>query len=200
MTLAHLYVDFGKSPTQRSDASRTGDQTELETEKLVAFESGYKSGWDDALSAQSQSNTSVGDEFAQSLQEISFSYHEARATLRKELCAAFKPVIAHLLPKMLQETFGQHVLEQIETLAQNTLERPIQITTSPQRMIALQALCEETLKEPFVITPDENVDDDDVYLRLGAAEHEVAFGPWLEEIQNSLASFLENQSEESTNG
>jgi flagellar M-ring protein FliF len=50
-----------------------------DAERLAAYEQGYRAGWDDAVRAEAADQARIGAELARNLQEMSFSFHEARS-------------------------------------------------------------------------------------------------------------------------
>ena len=116
MTLSHLYQNFGdQKPPQQTPTTESRDA--VEDEKLQSFEDGYKAGWEDAVNAQSQARDHIDNEFAKNLQEISFSFHEARTALKKELGEMLEPVFLKLLPIISHETFIPKIIENISRQA-----------------------------------------------------------------------------------
>lgn len=191
MGVSHLYQDFGRSKPKQAYANPVESELKQEEEKLESFEDGYKSGWDDAISAQKDTNSAVSSEFAQNLQDASFSFHEARASLAKELREVVEPLLDALLPKIAKEALASHVMEQVASLSSDTLNRPIEIAVSPARMVTLQSLCEDTLTEPFVVIPDETLGEDQVFLRVGKQEREVELETWLQEVKTLVSTFFD---------
>ena len=61
------------------------DRVALEDEKLAAYDTGYRAGWDDANAAQSDDQTRMKADLARNLQTLGFTYHEARTHILKAL-------------------------------------------------------------------------------------------------------------------
>lgn len=190
MTLAHRYQKFGATEA-RSAPEETAGAEQLEEEKLQSFENGYQSGWDDAVAAQGTTRDNVTAEFARNLQEASFAYHEARTALARELRDLVEPLLGELLPLLARETLALHVLDIVSSAAKKAMDQPIEIVVAPNRVLTLEALFEASLTEPFEIRPDDTMDQDQVFLRLGSQEQEIDFQPWLEQVNASLASYLD---------
>ena len=75
MSIAHLLEDF----TLQAGGGQLHvlDEDALEEQRLASFEQGYSAGWEDAVQAQEQSRGQVSAELAKSLEDMSFTYHEA---------------------------------------------------------------------------------------------------------------------------
>ncbi len=199
MTLAHLYQNFGG---KAGGADGSGDAVDeaLEEEKLKSFESGYQAGWDDAIKAQEDTRTHVSAEFARNLQEISFSYHEARAALKKDLGAFLAPVLQNLLPSVGRDGLSQHVLEHVTRLAQEHMERPVEIAVAPEKVETLTRAFDAEFEEPFKIVGDNGLSEDDVFVRLGTAEVMIDIEPWLQEIRDHVTAYLTAPEKEQSDG
>lgn len=192
MTLSHRYQNFGvKNAPQLGDETSIGAE-KIEEDKLQSFENGYQSGWDDAVAAQGTTRENVTAEFARNLQEASFSFHEARTALLRELQSTVEPIINELLPGIAGETIALHILDQISKATKEALELPIEIVVSPSRVSTLQTLFEDVLKEPFEIIEDATLGEDQVFLRLGQKEKEIDFAPWLGQVKDALSTHFES--------
>ena len=190
MSLSHRYRNFGSSPPPNEKVLT--DLEQIEERNLESFENGYKSGWDDAVAAQETTRANVTAEFGRNLQEISFSFHEARAALAKELRNVLEPVLTALLPKIAGEALAAHVLDQIDEISREAMERRVEIAVSPQRIMSMQTLFEDILKDPFEIVADDTLSADQVFIRIGTEEREIDFEPWLQAVRDALASHFDS--------
>ncbi|MEO9820401.1 MAG: hypothetical protein ABJ370_21810 [Paracoccaceae bacterium] len=187
MTLSHLYQNFGD---QKPSTSTNQSLEAVEDEKLQSFEDGYKAGWDDAVNAQSQARDHIDSDFAKNLQEISFGFHEARAALNKELGEILEPFFVGLLPVVAHETLVPKVVESVQHLARQIADRPIEVAVSPSRMVTMQSAFEEQIQEPFIVTPDEGLEKDQIFIRVGAAEKAIDLETWNAEIRSMISNHL----------
>lgn len=189
MTLSHLYQNFGDQ--RKSSPTATSQSREaVEDEKLQSFEDGYKAGWDDAVKAQSQARDHIDSDFATNLQAISFSYHEARVALKKELGEVLESLFLKLLPKIAHDALVPKVVENVMDLASQVAERPIEVAVSPHRMVMMQSAFEDQIQEPFIVTPDESLEKDQVFIRVGSIEQAIDLDTWNSEIQSTISSHL----------
>lgn len=191
MTLSHRYQNFGMPLAQNGNAAPTSVE-KIEEDKLQSFEDGYQSGWDDAVAAQGTTRDNVTAEFARSLQEASFSYHEARSSIVREFRGIMEPLLDELLPRLSRETVAAHVLEQIESLSKEALDHSIEICTAPNRVVTMQSLFENAIKDPFIIKADDSLKDDQVFIRLGNQEREIDFEPWIQQVQGAVTAYFDS--------
>ncbi len=196
MTIAHLYKSFESQKEHSSNSANEQSDLQIQEEKLESFEDGYKSGWDDAVAAQQEENLSISKELGNKIQEISFTYHEARSALSRELREIIEPVLNSLFPMIAKETLPSHIAEQVSKLASDALHQEIEIVTSSSSAIHLNRLCESVIEPPFVLVPDENLLDEQIFVRVGRHEREIDFDSWISEIHCTLEAFFANPSKE----
>lgn len=191
MSVSHLYKDFAYP--KQNDAKNVAAESELQQEeaKLASFEDGYKSGWDDAISAQAETNTAIAKDFGRNLQEASFSFHEARSGLAREVREVLEPAIASLLPELAKETLPAHIGEQVSKLASEAMETTAEVAVSPKQLMQARKVCEERLSSPFEIVPDDNIQEDQVFIRVGTQEREIDVKSCIDEVQSILRAFFE---------
>lgn len=191
MGVSHLYTNFGAG-TKEANA-KTAEDNELQREeiKLQSFEDGYKSGWDDAISAQNETHISLSSDLAVSLQEASFVYHEVRATLAKELQETIEPLLITLLPKVASDSLHSQLLEKVMEVSKQIMDRPIEIAVPPNRMAIVNQLFEDSISEPFQIISDDTMKDDQVMLKIGNVERELSVENWTEDALSLVRAFFE---------
>lgn len=189
MSVTHLYQDFSTS-AQGFDGVSQLDDVEIEDQKLDAFEKGYQAGWDDAVNAQIASNTRICSDLGKNLQETSFAYHEARTTLTKSLKPLFSEVLDTLLPEIAKQSLGPQLVSQLTDMVQLQLDQVIEITVAPDNINSVETLIDGQLEDPFVLIPDPNLGDGQVFLRIGTEERELDFDHILETVRAAFSSFF----------
>ena len=88
-----------------------------EEAKLAAYETAYKAGWEDAASAQSEDQARIRADLARNLQQLSFTFQEARAHVLKAVEPLLEEMVNRLLPETARETLAPLVLEQVMPIA-----------------------------------------------------------------------------------
>ncbi|SPH19365.1 hypothetical protein ASD8599_00090 [Ascidiaceihabitans donghaensis] len=189
MSIAHLYQDFGPKTLGR-DANISLNDVEIEDQKLDSFEKGYQAGWDDAVNAQVATKTRISSDLAKNLQEVSFSYHEARSTLTKSLEPLFSDVVATLLPEVARHSLGPHVVAQLTDMVRVQTDQVIEITVSPVNLETIETLIENELESPFVMVPDPNLSEGQVFLRIGVEEREIDLDHVIETVGAAFNNFF----------
>lgn len=195
MTVSHLFEDFGG--TEAPSPSRPDVAIEdIEDQKLEAFEKGYQAGWEDAVSAQAETQSFVSSGLARSLQNASFEYHEMRATLNASVEAIMGSVTETILPQIAHASLGAHLQEQVTALARNSLDRNIEIRVAPESEAAVRNALREDLSEPFRLITDPLLAPTQVVLKLDRSESELHLGRAIEDISTAIASFFDSNSNE----
>ncbi|MEP1518834.1 ABC transporter ATP-binding protein [Ascidiaceihabitans sp.] len=189
MSIAHLYQDFGPKTLGR-DVNISLNDVEIENQKLDSFEKGYQAGWDDAVNAQVATKTRISSDLAKNLQEVSFSYHEARSTLTKSLEPLFSDVVATLLPEVARHSLGPHLVAQLTDMVRVQTDQVIEITVSPVNLETIETLIENELESPFVMVPDPNLSEGQVFLRIGVEEREIDLDHVIETVGAAFNNFF----------
>ena len=111
----------------------------------AAYEQGYSAGWDDATGAGSEEQARIGASFARALQDMTFTYHDARAQVIDQLEPLLRAMITDLLPGLAEPALVAQILKQIQPLAESAADMPLELvsTAHDQALIreALGAAC-----------------------------------------------------------
>lgn len=199
MTAAHLFQDFGDPKPKRAAKQQLAIE-EIEDQKLEAFEKGYQAGWDDAVAAQTDTQSFVSSGLATSLQNASFEYHELRATLNATVEAILKNITDMVLPEIAHASLGAHVRQTVQQLVRDNLASTIEIAVAPESETAVRAALNDTLPSPFALVTDPLLAPTQVTLRLEQKEVELHLGRAISDISAAVASFFENHTDEVKDG
>ncbi|EKE74656.1 MULTISPECIES: hypothetical protein [Roseobacteraceae] len=159
---------------------------EIETNRMAAYEQGYKAGWDDAATAEAEDQGRIGAEFARNLQDLGFTFHEARSHIMKALEPLLSEMVAKVLPQLVTETLGQTILEHLLPMAEEASDAPIQIVISPASRPAIQRLIDESLTIPLEIIEEPSLADGQVYLRMGELEKRIDMDAAVDKIGQAI--------------
>ncbi len=176
------------------------DEAGREEIRLEAFEKGYKAGWDDAAEAQSTDADRISADFAHNLNELSFTYHEVRTTILKSLEPLLRQMIDKVLPKMVQGTLGGHVMEQLNELASNGADIPVELVISPENRPALEKLVENAEGLPLEIVDEPSLGSGQVFIRLGETETEIDLDNVISGFAGALDGFFDFNDKDVANG
>jgi flagellar assembly protein FliH len=186
MTISHLLEDF--STLADGDPVAITDVA-LEEEKLAAFENGYQAGWDDSTKAASDAAGHISADLAQSLQDLSFTLHEAQAAALKALKPLLDQMVEAVLPKLAQDSLGERIREILDDFLDGQEPAPISILTAPETAPALETLIEGQEHLPVTITAEPTIAEGQVRLRFGSSEREIDTKAVLADISKAIEAY-----------
>lgn len=201
--------DFGAAKPKKQ-ASVTPEPTQqpavqtpsadIEAEKMAAYERGYKAGWDDAVSAQAEDESRIGAEFARNLQDLGFTFHEARNHVMRAMEPLLSEVVSKVLPSIVSETIGQTIIEELLPIAENASDAPIEVVIAPSTRPSLEKLLDEKLAVPLSIVEEETLAEGQVYLRMGSVERHIDMTNTVDKIGHAIQAVYELNSEALSHG
>lgn len=188
------FEDFATPAPASGPASAAGaDTQEL---RLTAYEEGYKAGWDDASAAEAEARARISADFAKTLQEMSFSYHEARAHILDALAPLLRAMVERVMPRIAEAGFAQSVAAIAIARAEEEAGRPVALRVSPENRAALEALTEDSQGLPLSVVEDETLGPGQALIAGPGGEREIDIAGMLAAIQDALDDFLTTQDEE----
>jgi hypothetical protein len=190
--------DFGVTPRPKLQAKPKTDPLaepalspgpsaeEIEASRMAAYEQGYKAGWDDAVRAETDDQSRIGVEFARNLQDLGFTFHEARSHIMKALEPLLTEMVSKVLPQLVSQTLGQTILEELLPMAEAASDAPIQIVVSTASRPAIQHLVDGSLTIPLEIIEEPSLAEGQVYLRMGELEKKIDMDATVEKIGQAI--------------
>lgn len=199
MAIAHLLEDFSTLATP-DGAARLMSEDAIEDQRLAAFEQGYSAGWDDAISAQSQDHGRISAELGRSLEDLSFSYHEALGQMIKSVEPLFRSLVSRVLPEVMHDTVGHLVVEQLCRIARDHAAQPAVLVVPPGAAPALEPLLAQEFAMPVELREDDSLDPGQACIRLAEAEIELDSEKLLAAIREAMDTFFYQTTEEKRHG
>ena len=175
------------APAARVDAEA------LEEARLASFEQGYKAGWDDATAAQQDEQTRLRSDVSRNLQELSFTYHEARGHLLKGLAPLFEQICARVVPELAAGAIGGVVQEALQPLAEAAIESPVTIVLNPGARSAVEAALAAGVAPPFRIVEEPSLAEGQLYLRWKEGEEHIDMDAAIASIRAAVSDFFQEQ-------
>lgn len=161
--------------------------------RLAAYETGYKAGWDDAVEAETTAQGRIRADLARNLQEMSFTYHEARTAVLKQIEPLMQGIVSRVLPELARDTLGQTVADRLRPLARNAAEAPVRMLCNPaERDTLLEALGDQQLL-PLQVEADPLLAEGQVHLKFGDAEEMIDLDSAIRSISNAVAAFFHTE-------
>ena len=188
------------STTIVSNDPKLSLETSFEEHRLEAYEQGYKAGWDDAAAAQAEEQSRVSADFARNLQELSFTYHEARNQILNSLKPLFTEMVSKVLPKLVQETLPQSIVDEVLSAAAGQTEAEIEIVISPANRLALEQLLEGQTTLDVNIIEEPTMAEGLAYLRFSDSEKQIDLTSVLTGFSQLVEGFFAQQEKVAING
>ncbi|WP_227286223.1 flagellar biosynthesis protein [Boseongicola sp. H5] len=187
--------EFGQPPAPESVAPASVHH-DLEAIKLDAFESGYRDGWDDCLSAEQQGRAQIGADLSRNLKDLSFTYLEARNDVLKGLQALLDGIIERLVPEVAAAAMVPMVRAELASILGTLPDETCEILASPAACPALEALVAEHAEAEIRIVPEPAYFEGHVTLRFGAELREIDLGAATERIAQAIRDFTLNSDDD----
>jgi flagellar assembly protein FliH len=197
--LQKLLEDFDARSIEPKTESVQED-TDIEGLKLEAFEGGYKAGWEDALKAQNHDKADVSTTFAQQLQDLSFTYHEAYAQVMNSVTPLLDQMVGLLLPEIARATLGHHLVEQLDAMAKEIGRMKVEIAVSPANVDTVIPLLEQDFKFPIDIVQDEALADEQAEIRFAEVEKQIDLSDLIISVKEAVAGFTHDNRRKVANG
>ncbi|HCQ65893.1 MAG TPA: flagellar biosynthesis protein [Rhodobacteraceae bacterium] len=172
----------------------------LEKIRLEGYEAGYKAGWDDATRTGTQERDRIGAEFARNLQDLGFTFHEARSHVMQALEPLLAGMVQRVLPRLVSETMGQTIIEELLPLATEAAETPIEVVVAPVSRPVLEKLLADTTTVPFSLVEEPTLAQGQVFLRSGKTERHIDFASAIDRIGAAIEGLYELNEKAFRNG
>lgn len=198
--LADFLEDFGVVHAPSTPAAVLHDDTELETAKLEAFDGGYRAGWEDAIKAQKDDHARISSDFAQNLQDLSFTYHESYGQVMNGVSPLLEDVVGKLLPGMVRETLGLHVAEQLQAMAREIGALDVLIAVAPGYADSVRPLLETDFGFPVQLVEDETLADGQADIRFAETERQIDLSGLVSDVAQAVQGFVHDNRRKTANG
>lgn len=167
------------------------DGSQLEEERLAAFDRGYAAGWDDSCKAAESRAADSQDALRARLQDLGFTFHEARAHVMQAMQPMLEAIMRHAVPKVLAATLGRRLVAEFEEMMRGTSDADIALLVAPGETPMVDEALADITALPIIIEEDPAIEPGQFHLRLGAKEREIdlnELGTRLEDALSALAA------------
>ncbi|OIP84228.1 MAG: flagellar biosynthesis protein [Rhodobacterales bacterium CG2_30_65_12] len=173
------------SPAPATTMATAASPEIVEQARLEGYEAGYKAGWDDAVRVEGESQGRIGAEFARNLQDLGFTFHEARSHVMQALEPLLTGMVERVLPELVSRTVGQTIVEELLPLASQAADAPIDVVVSPASRAALEPMLRDAAV-PFTIVEEPTLAEGQVFLRSGKIERHIDFASAVDQIGTAI--------------
>lgn len=157
--------------------------------KKEAFDSGYKDGWSDAFEEARTEESKARSAIAAALQELGFTYFEAR----QHVMGSFQPLIASMLeavlPRASSAALVPLVQQEMETLA-DMVEPPIHILCAPSNEEELRDMVKTSTSLPIEVVAEPTLLPSQVQLHFADGFSSIDTNATISSIQTAIDAFF----------
>ncbi|MBO9473779.1 MULTISPECIES: hypothetical protein [unclassified Shimia] len=198
MSISHLFEDFGgiSEPQPAPIEEVEGNEDEM----LESFEQGYKAGWDDAISAKSEEHASMSAELARKLQDLSFTYHEAREAIIADMAPTIEKAIMTVLPELARQAIGAMAVEQLNSIVRESSETPVILSAAPDAYQPVIDVMPEKPQLPVEVVRDESLGEGQIRFEFAERERLLDMSEVLATVAEALKAFTHETRKEAQNG
>lgn len=166
------------------------DKIQSETEKMAAYEQGYQAGWDDAIQEQEQEQARISADFARNLQELSFTFFEARAHVIQSMEPLLSQMLETVFPNLLSEAVGLSLIHELRDCIAESADNPIELLVSPVNREALETLLDGADIPALEMKEESSLTTGQAFLRMGHVERQVDLGAAIEQMTEAVHSLF----------
>lgn len=167
---------------------------------LAAYDRGYAAGWEDATQAASQSSEKLDAAMAHNLEDLGFTYHEARTHVMLSLTPLLSGILTKLLPRMIRDSLGARIIEELGSLAERSADTPIELMVCPADVDQLRPVIARITSLPLSIVPEATVPQGQLFLRIGNVEREIDLEGAMASIGQAVSALDELNKETAKHG
>lgn len=188
MGTGHIYEDF--QVQERIERSKTPlSVEEVEDQKLASFETGYSSGWDDALAAYKDSSVVMSQALKTAISQAELSKTAAFEQFVSVTKPLIQGVVSKVLPSLATQVLGQHIVEIIDSAVEETATVPVCVTVSAAEFDGLSAILNGQLGKDLKICSDPGMQPGQVNLSVGDSETSIDLTRVLQDISSAVEAF-----------
>lgn len=198
MTIAHLLEDFGDSLTAQS-AAQVQEQASEEA-LLDSYETGYKAGWADATKAGDKNQLAAQETLVATLQDLSFTYHEAHEAVLGDIAPMVEKAIMTVLPELARKSVGAIVIEELQRIIESHGATPVCLVTSPDDHDTVADLMPDDLQFPVTLKSDPALASGQAQFEFDSREREIDLSEVLGAVEQAFAAFTHETRKEAQNG
>ena len=154
----------------------------------AAYEQGYSAGWDDAIRADEEAQARISAEFARNLQDLGFTFHEARAHVMRAMEPLLIEMVSKFLPAVAAEGLAALVLEEILPLADQAADGPIDLMVPVGLGAKLEALLADHSAIPVRMVEEPSLGEGQVLLRSSKLEKRIDLDEAISKVSDALSA------------
>ncbi len=170
---------------------------EVEDLRLNSYERGYVAGWEDGGTQHDAEAATRRLAIERQVEQLNFTYHEARGHVLKALAPLFEAMVGGLLPAVARASVVPLVIEQLLPLAHAAAEAPVTLRVGRGARAAFEAAMAGQMLPPLEIVESADLAEGQAEFAFGIAETRIDLTHAATRIQRAIERFTQIQTEES---
>ncbi len=199
MTSSRLHLESFETEAEQA-ARVVMTVEEAEEARLAAFEQGYSAGWEDCATTREAEDARLRSAVGQSVQQMSFTYHEARHHLLESLHPLVEAMMAKVLPVAARAALPQIVADQAQEIARGMTDIPLTVTANPSCIPAINDLMSDRAGLPLNFNADPDLTEGQAYLKFSDGETRIDLDEVIAKISSAIDSYFSANPEETSHG
>ena len=138
--------------------------------RLAAYEDGYRSGWDDATAAATETRTLIETDVAQNLRDLGFTFLEAREQMLAAVARHLTDLFETFFPASLARATAEAAEDAIRREAERATAASVEIRACPDDADLIAELLPDDLPVRPVVRPEPSLARGQAHVRIDAVE------------------------------
>lgn len=198
--MSPLRLEVFETASEPARTTIVTDLSAMEEARLAAYEQGFTAGWDDATTAQADNQTRLSAEIARNLQELSFTYQEARTDVLRAIEPLLAQMAERVLPDMARAALAPMIVETLRPMADALADIPVVLVINPVARPAVEALIERAGALPVTIEDEPTLGEGQAHLRFGQNETRIDLDRAVTDIAAAVRGFFDLNLTETPHG
>lgn len=192
----HTFLESFDKATRQATTGKPVSANEVERRVTEAYEAGYKSGWEDAIASDKDSNQRISAEFERNIQNLNFTYNEALHRVRSELQGFLTSLLDQVLPELTPDLLRTHIQTELVKFGDAQNEQGLEIRAASNTLTALNDLIEKEAGTAVKIIEDPSLADWQVLMNFGGTENLLDVTSLIAELREQLAAICGEDNQE----
>lgn len=178
--------DFAR-PEPVPDGPPSDATPAIDEARLAGFDAGYAAGWEDATRAAEEEASEAGVALRAKLQDLSFTFQEARVDVMTALRPLLSAIVASAVPRLVHATLGNRIEEILGDMAEERTTMDALLRVAPGRAAEIETALAGAGRFPLTIVEDPTLAPGRLRLSCANAERDLD----LTDLQSRLDAALD---------
>ena len=146
---------------------------EIQAKTQASYEQGYAAGWDDAIKAEAEAHERITAEFARNLQDLGFTFHEARSSMLQAFEPLLREIVQKFVPAIAAQGLLPKIMEEILPLAEVAADSMIELCVPVGKAVLVEPMLANVPSISMKIREEESLGVGQALIRMGKSERKI---------------------------